>query len=354
LSNATNGIAAAWPVRRLVCTLIVKMRSYRTRNPVRAASTTIARGATLILIAILPLAAFSSGKPSIQVPEALRIVAPAEPFLQLDVEALSVETAEDTVARVFATMVVVDGEEFEPPPPPPSTQSPPSLAGLRFWAGGDSTATYMSIKLVDRFTDLGAGATGAYYQKSTGLARPDYFDWMAQLRAVMRGFQPDIMVFMVGANDTQGIRDANGATQWPFSDEWRALYAGRVGEVMDLLQAGNGYVVYVGQPNMGPTSFAEKMAALNEIIKAEADKRPRVGYIDAWSLFSDESGAFQPVLPDRDGVPTLFRAADGIHFTWAGGDHLAQAVLDEIYRQVIERPIAGWWLPPADVVELLP
>ena len=341
-------------MRSHLATLRLEMVSYRATFPAKAAGKTFARLAALFLVAVLPLAAFDSADSSIESTVVKRLGTPATAFLTIDEAALFEQGTEEALARAFATMVVAEPEELGPPPPPASLDGPPSIAGLRFWAGGDSTATFMSIKLVERFTGLGASATGTYYQKSTGLSRPDYFDWLAELRGVMRDFEPDITVFMVGANDSQGIKDAEGITRWPFSEEWRALYAGRVGDVMDMLQATDGYVVYVGQPNMGSSDFAAMMAAMNEIIKSEADKRPRVGYIDAWALFSDESGEYQQILPDRDGVPTVFRADDGIHFTWPGGDHLALAVLDEIYRQVIERPLATWWLPPSDLDELLP
>ena len=107
---------------------------------------------------------------------------------------------------------------------------------------------------------------------------------------------------------------------------------------MDLLADTGRYVVYVGQANMGTARFASWMFNVNQIIESAADKRKTVGYVDAWSLFSDAAGEYQAFLLDEAGVPTLYRAGDGIHFTFAGGQRLADAVLDEVINQLTERP----------------
>ncbi len=313
--------------------------------------------ALVIAVSLAPSATADSSAPAPKAAQFTSSTAPKTPVERLAF--MDMVVAED--ARVVTSMVMRQDVEADPPPPPPpppppkivEPAEPPSVKGLRFWSGGDSTATYMSIRLVDIFAALGAAETGTYYQKSTGLARPDYFDWFARLQSVVEVFEPDIVVFMVGANDPQGIKDANGTTHWPFSDEWTTLYAGRVGQVMDLLADDERYAVYVGQPNMGQTDFAVKMQTINGIIKSEADKRPGVGYLDAWALFSDASGAYSSVLPDDNSVPTLYRAADGIHFTWAGGEHLAMAVVNEVHRQIASRPCWSW-LPPGEVFEFFP
>ena len=43
---------------------------------------------------------------------------------------------------------------------------------------------------------------------STGLARLDYFNWMAQMRTIVDRADPDLILVMVGENDNQGLAGA--------------------------------------------------------------------------------------------------------------------------------------------------
>ena len=338
-----------------MCTLVAGMGGHRMRTPARTAAATAARLGALLLIAMLPLAAFSGAESSltsaVPTPQALQapVLLRSLETLPLDVVNLpEVEADEEAAltARVVVSMFVTD-DAFSGPPSPPD---PVSIEGLSFWTGGDSTATYMSLTLVKMFDALGADAD-TYYQGSTGLSRPDYFDWPRKLRAVIAASDPDIAVFMVGANDSQPIQNTEGVYQQPFTAGWKVEYARRVGAVMDLLAGSRRYVVYVGQANMGTPCFASWMFEINKIIESEANQRPTVGYIDAWALFSDAYGEYQETLLDEAGVPTLYRAGDGIHFTFAGGQRLADAVLDEVNRLLAERPDR---YPLYDFFDLLP
>jgi hypothetical protein len=48
--------------------------------------------------------------------------------------------------------------------------------------------------------------------------------------------------------------------------------------------------------------------------------------VDTWALTSDANGNFTAYLPDG----STARGSDGVHFTSAGGNYLAQAVLNAI------------------------
>ncbi len=45
---------------------------------------------------------------------------------------------------------------------------------------------------------------------SSGLARPDFFDWPAEIDAKLPEVDPDIVVATFGGNDAQGLSVANG------------------------------------------------------------------------------------------------------------------------------------------------
>ena len=57
-----------------------------------------------------------------------------------------------------------------------------------------------------------------YGKSSTGLARPDFFDWMKEARRQLEAFpDPDAVVAMFGGNDVQGLhmgKKGKGQTEW--------------------------------------------------------------------------------------------------------------------------------------------
>ena len=53
--------------------------------------------------------------------------------------------------------------------------------------------------------DTGVVETTVDYKVSSGLARPDFFDWPAHLRGELPAVDPDIVVVTFGGNDAQGL-----------------------------------------------------------------------------------------------------------------------------------------------------
>ena len=71
---------------------------------------------------------------------------------------------------------------------------------------------------------------------------------------------------------------------------------------------------------------------INRIYAAEAKKHPGVQFISTWMLFADKKGSYSEALSASGGELVLMRAPDGIHLTRAGGDRMAQVVLDVIEK----------------------
>lgn len=210
-----------------------------------------------------------------------------------------------------------------PTPPPladPVPAVPGALAGITAWSNGDSTSYYMSaafLAMVER-----AGGTAAIapsYVVSSGLLNPNLHDWPANLASEMALHNPEVVVFMLGAND------ANGAAANP------EAYRARVGAVMDQLNAPGRGVAWVGQPIMGREDLAVSVPVVNRIFEEEAASRPWVTYVDAYVLTADASGGYATHLPGPDGEPQLMRAEDGVHLTPAAGERLAVAVFMALF-----------------------
>lgn len=203
---------------------------------------------------------------------------------------------------------------------------------LRLWVGGDSVAGYLSIEMVNIAGDLGVINAHGHYKISTGLSRPDYYDWPAHLAEDMAQFDPQVVIFMVGANDDQPLSVGNDV--YPFgSDQWRTEYARRVGGVMDMLVGQHRLVFWVGQPVMQSHDFNDRMAVMNSIYQAQAASRPDVTFIDSRPTFADSGGGYAEYLPEAGGGLTEMRASDGIHLSPQGGTRLARTVLDVVRQR---------------------
>lgn len=214
-------------------------------------------------------------------------------------------------------------------PPEPELRTPTAEEPLRVWVGGDSMSQVFGQSLVAFVDDTGVMESTLDYRISTGLTRPDYFNWPAHLDAEMARLDPEAVVIMFGANDAQGM-EVDGQVFERLSEPWKDEYRRRVAGTMDLLRADGRVVYWVGQPIMRDPGFSDRMAQLNEIYRSEAELRPWVRYIDSYSMFADDSGAYQACLPGVDGTVQDLRQGDGIHLSRPGGDVLARAVLDQI------------------------
>ena len=115
---------------------------------------------------------------------------------------------------------------------------------LRVWAGGDSLGQYVGNRLLAPLSDRERSDVELDYHISTGLVRPDFFDWPGHLRAVMaRPAPPEALVLMIGGNDTQPMLGPSGQVLATGSEPWFDEYRRRVAEVMDIARGDRKSVV---------------------------------------------------------------------------------------------------------------
>jgi hypothetical protein len=242
-------------------------------------------------------------------------------------------------------------------PPPASTTSttspdrPPRQitadAPAMVYIAGDSDAGAIGPSLTRMLADTGFANTTLDYHNSTGLSRPDFFDWGQQLNEQVPVLNPDIVVFAVGGNDAYVILDAdkNLIAQEPTGDPardaaWRAEYGRRVGATMDYLVAGGRTLIWVGIPNAKSDSFNTRLRVQDDVVKAEAAKRPgRVIYIDTWQRFTGLDGGYAEFVQDpTDGVFKDVRSkVDDWHLNENGAKILALDITAVIIDELRER-----------------
>lgn len=177
---------------------------------------------------------------------------------------------------------------------------------------------------------------------STGMARPDYFDWNARALELKADFRPDLVIAQFGGNDGQGLTDREtGRAVAPFfTDDWDAEYGARLEAFVDLFSDDAVPVVILGMPAMRNAYHQSKMARINAVTRAACD-RAGAYFVDTFSMTADAEG--NPLArAEVDGRPRIVHAADGMHLSRYGSDMVAAGVVDIL---------AGWFEftpPPPD------
>jgi uncharacterized protein len=240
----------------------------------------------------------------------------------------------------------------EPPPRPrtiPTKDNPAIVLIL-----GDSDAGGFGPYVQQALQRTGVVRSKISYVTSSGLARPDYFDWPSNMRAVVPDVNPDIVIATFGGNDAQGLRNPDkswAVNHTPGSGgddtDWRAEYGRRVGAAMDYLSKGNRTLIWVGIPNDDNPQNTARLKVQDEVVRAEASKRSgKVVFIDTWNLFAGPAGAWSPnAIDPRDGVSKAVRRSDGFHLNDMGAQILAVPVFAAVIRELESRGATNLTVP---------
>ena len=200
-------------------------------------------------------------------------------------------------------------------------------APLRVYVAGDSQATYLGQAIA---SESGVRSLEVELDDriSTGLARPDYFDWPAQWTNQMVELDPEVVVLFIGANDHQDMVDAagqrliEGSEAW--RDEWRPSdrcarhpYNRQSDRLLGHAAADARRVLDAG------------VRVINEVAEEVLAERSEVTAIDIWDLFGGD-GAYQGRLAGPDGNTITARISDGVHLSRPAASWVADLVFAEL------------------------
>ncbi len=195
---------------------------------------------------------------------------------------------------------------------------------LRLWIGGDSLAGSLGPSLGEMTATTGVVKPVYSSRVSSGLTSPSFYDWPRHAAEQMRTYDPEAVVFIMGANDFPVVADRpTGPDGRP---AWKSAYAAKVEQMLEVLIGPGRDVYWVGAPVMRSDSLSSDVREINGVARSVAARHPEVTYVDSYSLFSDTHGRYSVYLPSSTGDVERVRAGDGIHLTPAGGDRLAEAV----------------------------
>jgi len=216
---------------------------------------------------------------------------------------------------------------------------------------GDSNAGTFGPYVQSLVEEPGVVDVRLDYTASTGLSRPDAYNWPQHIRDSLVEHDPDIVVVTFGGNDAQGLTApcSNEADTCeldvvvPQANEtnaaqWRAEYSQRVTDVLDIiLDDPDRKVIWVGVPNAADVEFTELLRIQDQAVREALAGYDDVVFVDTWDRFDGRSGGIAELIVDpRDGEAKPVRQSDGFHLNEDGAEILAIDIDAEI-QQMLDR-----------------
>lgn len=168
---------------------------------------------------------------------------------------------------------------------------------------------------------------------STGLTRPDYFNWFTAMRRIVDDFDPDLVIVMLGENDHQSAQTVDGSQAARIGTAaWPAEYRARVLRMMRVATSRGAKVVWAGLPISSNARLREHSQRQNRTFENAARTIPNVVYFDAWNRFAAPRGGYTAYFRER-GKVLLIREGDGLHFNAAGYTLLAREIAELAHEE---------------------
>jgi hypothetical protein len=213
---------------------------------------------------------------------------------------------------------------------PVLNRRPTAADPLRVLVIGDSIGLDLGQPLVNDLAATGVVTTTLDGRVDTGLSRPDYFNWPAELSVDLSNVQPQLVVVMMGANDPQSLVGLGGSIPYGAAG-WNAAYGQRVRALIDEANAAGAHVLWVGMPPMASAPLNAQMQVLNGVVQTQVEaRRDGAAYVASSTVLADGQGNFTAYLPNSSGAEVNIRTPDGIHLAPGGGERLSQAVIASI------------------------
>lgn len=214
---------------------------------------------------------------------------------------------------------------------PPAERSPPPPRGILI-LGDSMAATDFGQALEEVLSKDPRITTHRRGKSSTGLARPDFFDWMREGPKQVRLHQPDLVIVILGGNDGQDLipRGSGKRVYWG-SEAWATAYAERLGHFTSVLAEGKRRVVFLGLPLMDRPRLEKKLKLIRSVQKRTFDQHPDAAYLDTDSCFRSKDGKLLRTVKVKGWkTPQPLRQEDGIHLTVPGARHFAACVFERL------------------------
>ena len=195
--------------------------------------------------------------------------------------------------------------------------------------GASSVQFRFGVEL-ERMLESYSGVTVERHGKlSTGLARPDYFDWPAEIARRQAELRPDVVIMQFGGNDAQPMEVSGERV--PFgTDAWDQEYRRRLEVLIGQVRTDGAVPVVLGLPMMKSETHRERVERVNGLSE-QAAAAAGARWVELWSLTSNPDGGYRSHIT-WENRNTLLRLPDGTHLSSDGSAYVAQALAPQLER----------------------
>jgi uncharacterized protein len=175
--------------------------------------------------------------------------------------------------------------------------------------------------------------TQRHAKSSSGLARPDFYDWPAAAKTMCQRFSPDAVVVMFGGNDGQALFMGEDAKpEWiRWEDQaWAAEYTARVKTFADAIAPNGEQIFWMGMPEMKSSKLDGRMERMNGIYAAQMSARSNGHYLSTRGLMPGVQGYSE--FATIEGKKVRVRTEDGVHYSLHGAAIVADAIVPEVAK----------------------
>jgi uncharacterized protein len=151
-------------------------------------------------------------------------------------------------------------------------------------------------------------------------------EWFGPIEQFVGHDKADVAIVMFGANDRLDMRDPQLGYLHFESDAWHDAYAAKVDRILAALAAAHLKIIWCGNPIARSPTYSSDMSYINGIFEEEV---PKYGgtFVPLWNVITDDKGEFAAYGKDRNGTTERLRGDDGIHFTAAGYEVIADKLI---------------------------
>lgn len=235
------------------------------------------------------------------------------------------ETAEPEPAPAASTLVVAPTPDSEPPV---VAQTPPMRC--RIMMVGDSLMEDLGPRTHKQMSKRKGLEFIISAKYSTGLCRPDYFNWPNHLREQVEKRSPDLVVFFIGANDGQPIKEGRHSV-YTGGPAWKEAYMRKMDEVIGIVRGAGADVIWVELPAIG--GRYAKLLHDNQIAQREYCETHGITTLLTDPLFSGEWGKFE-AFGSYHGRTVRLRRKDLTHLSPEGNMKVLEHLMPIIEQRL--------------------